>query len=112
MATGFKGACPETFVAKGFGETKLGDQDAFVAVMGCGKVDSAADGHSEMMLLVAVKGAADGYSVQWAERGPTQTAPGIDQAKWQARLQALMPIRFCAIVAGEAAPYPSCVAQK
>jgi hypothetical protein len=39
-------------------------------------------------------------------------APVIDEAKWQARLQALMPIRFCAIVAGEAPPYPSCVGQK
>jgi hypothetical protein len=112
MAGGFKGACPETFVAKGFGATKLGAQDAFVAMMGCGKVNAAADGHSEMMLLVAVKGSADGYTVQWAERGPTQTAPAIDEAKWRQRLQALMPIRFCAIVSGEAAPYPSCVEQK
>ena len=112
MAGGFKGACPETFAAKGFGATKLGEQDAFIAVLGCGKVNASADGHSEMLLLVAVKGSADGYTVQWAERGPTQTAPAIDEAKWRQRLQALMPIRFCAIVSGEAAPYPSCVEQK
>jgi hypothetical protein len=112
MAGGFKNACPETFAAKGFGATKLGEQDAFIAVLGCGKVNSSADGHSEMMLLIAVKGNADGYTVQWAERGPTQTAPAIDEAKWRQRLQALMPIRFCAIVSGEAAPYPSCVEQK
>ena len=112
MADGFKVACPETFVAKGFGATKLGEQDAFIAVMGCGKVNAVADGHSEMLLLVTVKGSADGYTVQWAERGPTQTAPVIDDAKWRERLNALMPIRFCAIVPGEAAPYPSCVAQK
>jgi hypothetical protein len=112
MADGFKGACPETFVAKGFGATKLGAQDAFIAVMGCGKVNAAADGHSEMLLLVAVKGNVDGYTVQWAERGPTQTAPVIDEAKWRERLNALTPIRFCAIVPGEAAPYGSCIAQK
>jgi hypothetical protein len=112
MAGGFKNACPETFAAKGFGATKLGAQDAFIAVLGCGKVNAGADGHSEMMLLIAAKGSADGYTVQWAERGPTQTAPAIDEAKWRQRLQALMPIRFCAIVSGEAAPYPSCVEQK
>jgi hypothetical protein len=112
MAGGFKNACPETFAAKGFGATKFGEQDAFIAVLGCGKVNSSADGHSEMMLLIAVKGSADGYTVQWAERAPTQTAPVIDDAKWRQRLQALMPIRFCAIVSGEAAPYPSCVEQK
>jgi hypothetical protein len=112
MAGGFKGACPETFAANGFGAAKLGAQDAFIAVLGCGKVNASADGHSEMLLLVAVKGSADGYTVQWAERGPTQTAPAIDEAKWRQRLNALMPIRFCAIVSGEAAPYPSCVEQK
>ncbi|MBU6464504.1 MAG: hypothetical protein KGK01_11080 [Bradyrhizobium sp.] len=110
---GFKNACPETFAAKDLGATKLGDQDAFVVVLACGKVNSSADGHSEMVLLVVVKGSADGYTVQWAERGPTQTtAPAIDDAKWQERLHALMPIRFCAIVAGEAPPYPSCLGQK
>ena len=112
MATGFKGHCPESFVAKGLGATKLGEQDAFIAMMGCGKVNDSADGHSEMLLLVAVKGSADGYTVQWAEHGPTQTTPVIDDAKWRERLNALMPIRFCAIVPGEAAPYPSCVEQK
>jgi hypothetical protein len=109
----FKDACPETFAAKDLGATKLGDQDAFVAVLACGKVNSSADGHSEMVLLVVAKGSADGYTVQWAERGPTQTtAPARDDAKWQERLHALMPIRFCAIIAGEAPPYPSCVEQK
>lgn len=112
MAGGFKNACPESFAAKGFGATRLSEQDAFIAVLGCGKVNASADGHSEMLLLVAAKGSADGYTVQWAERGPTQTAPVIDEAKWRQRLQALMPIRFCAIVSGEAAPYPSCVEQK
>ena len=112
MAGGFKNACPESFAAKGLGATKLGEQDAFIAVLGCGKVNASADGHSEMMLLIAVKGSADGYTVQWAERGPTQTAPVIDEAKWRQRLNALMPIRFCAIVSGEAPPYPSCVEQK
>lgn len=113
MAGSFKGACPETFVTKSFGETKLGDQDAFVAVTACGKVNASADGHSETALIVVVKGHTDGYTIQWAERTAT-LPPGavIDDAKWQERLHALMPIRFCPIVAGEAAPYPSCLQQK
>jgi len=113
MAGGFKGACPETFVTKNFGETKLGDQDAFVAVASCGKVNASADGHSETALIVVVRGITDGYTIQWAERTVT-LPPGaaIDDAKWQERLQALMPIRLCPIVAGEAAPYPSCLQQK
>jgi hypothetical protein len=113
MAAGFKAACPETFAAKGLGETKFGDQDAFIAVAGCGKINASADGHSEIALIVIVKGVTDSYTIQWAERTPSRpSAPVIDDAKWQERLHALMPIRFCAIVAGEAAPYPSCMQQK
>jgi hypothetical protein len=113
MATGFKAACPETFAAKGLGETKFGDQDAFIAVAGCGKINASADGHSEIALIVIVKGVTDSYTIQWAERTASRpSAPVIDDAKWQERLHALMPIRFCAIVAGEAAPYPSCMQQK
>jgi hypothetical protein len=38
--------------------------------------------------------------------------PGIDEAIWRQRLAELMPIRLCAIVPGEATPYPSCLQQK
>jgi hypothetical protein len=58
-----------------------------------------------------VKGAADAYTVQWAERAAASDA-AIDEAVWRGRLHELMPIRLCAIVPGEAAPYPSCLAQK
>jgi hypothetical protein len=110
IAGGFKQACPETFAVKGFGAAKFGEQDGFVAVAGCGKVNTSAEGHSETALIIAVKGSADGYSIQWAERGPPQAAiAAIDETKWQGRLHELMPIRFCPIVPGEAAPYPSCV---
>jgi hypothetical protein len=110
IALGFKKACPESFVLKDLGETKLGEQDAYTAVAGCGKVDASADGHSETALIVAVGGATDAYTVQWAERGPqARSSPDIDEATWRERLRELMPIRLCAIVAGEAAPYPSCL---
>jgi hypothetical protein len=60
-----------------------------------------------------VKGIADYYTIQWAQRGPATIAkPAIDQATWQARLQQLSPIRLCAIVPGERVPYPSCVNSK
>ncbi len=112
IAGGFKKACPESFAAKGLGPAKFGDQEAYVAVAACGKVATDGNEHSETALIVAVKGAADAYTIQWAERAAASSATGIDEAKWQGRLRELMPIRFCAIVAGEAAPYPSCLQQK
>ena len=110
IAAGFKRACPDTFAVKPFGPAKFGDRDGFVAVASCGRVESSADKHGETALIVAVKGRADYYTIQWAERTPSSAdKPAIDDAKWQERLSRLKPIRFCPIVPGEAAPYPSCV---
>jgi hypothetical protein len=111
IAFGFKKTCPESFAVKDFGEAKLGDRDAYMAVASCGEVNSS--GHSETALIVAVQGAADAYTIQWAERtAPAAASPAIDEARWRERLAELMPIRLCAIVPGEAAPYPSCLQQK
>jgi hypothetical protein len=112
MVGGFKSACPDTFAAQGFGPTKFGDQDAYVAVASCGRVEASADKHSEVALIVTVKGSADYYTLQWAERGPAAGRTVIDEAKWLARLRQLQPIRLCPIVPDETAPYPSCVSKK
>src|SRR3954471_4416485 len=56
MAAGFKRACPDTFAVKAFGAQKIGDQDGFVAVAGCGRIETAPDKHGETALIVAVKG--------------------------------------------------------
>ena len=110
MAAGFKKACPDTFAVKPFGAVKFGDQDGFVAIVGCGRIETSADKHGETALIVAVKGSADYYTIQWAERAPSSAdKPAINAAKWQDRLGKLKPIRFCPIVPGERMPYPSCV---
>jgi hypothetical protein len=68
MAAGFKKACPDTFAVKPFGAAKFGDRDGFVAVVGCGRIETSADKHGETALIVVVKGSADYYTIQWAER--------------------------------------------
>ncbi len=108
IAAGFKRACPDTFAANPHGATRFGDRDGFVAVAGCGRVAGSADKHSETALIIAVRGSADVYTIQWAERAPGADKPAIDDTKWRDRLSKLNPIMFCAIVPGEAAPYPSC----
>ncbi len=109
IAGGFKAACPDSFAARTFGPTRFGDEDAYVAVASCGRVDSAPDPHSESALIVTVKGNADYYTLQWAERSAPVAKPVIDDAKWLDRLRTLQPIRLCPIVPNERAPYPSCV---
>jgi hypothetical protein len=113
IASGFKGACPDTFSAEAVGAMKFSGRDAFVILAGCGSAGSAGPEHSESALLIAIKGAADYYTIQWAERGPASNRPtAFDDAKWTARFKALNPIKICRLVPSEAPLYPSCVNQK
>jgi hypothetical protein len=113
IAGGFKNACPDTFSAKGLGALKIGGRDAFIALAACGTVASDGSAHSESALLVAIKGTADYYTIQWAERGPASARPmSFDEAMWKERFARLGPIKLCPIKSGEAPPYPSCVDQK
>ena len=113
IAAGFQRACPDTFAAKGLGAIKISGQDAFVALVSCGTVPSGASKHSETALLVAIQGAADYYSIQWAERAAASSQPmTLDEAKWTERFNRLSPIKVCPRVSGESAPYPSCINQK
>jgi len=107
IAGGFKAACPDSFTATGFGATKFGDQDAYVAVASCGRVESGADKHSEVALVVSVKGSADYYTLQWRTWAFAGKS-AIDEAKWQARCASCSRSGF-ADPARRAAPYPSCV---
>ncbi len=108
VATGFKNACPQSYAALGLGDLRVGSYDAFAAVIGCGIAPGGA--RSEVALLLVVKGERDYYTLQWAERAEPVNGPvALDAAKWSERLQRLMPVKLCARVAGEVAPYSSCL---
>lgn len=109
IAGGFRSACPDSFAARPLGATHFGRFEGFVAVIGCGRLDSGPTRHSETALLITLKGASDYYTIQWAERGPESDEPPVNDISWQARLRDLSPIDLCPIMPGEAAPYPSCV---
>jgi hypothetical protein len=113
IAGGFKNACPDTFSAKGLGALKVSGRDAFIALAGCGTVSSDGAAHGEAALLIAIKGSADYYTIQWAERGPASARPiTYDEAMWKERFTKLGPIKLCPIKSGEPPPYPSCANQK
>jgi hypothetical protein len=112
VAAGFQRACPTTFAAVAVGNMKISGHDASIVFAGCGSVQSGA-ARSESALLVAIKGASDYYTIQWAERGAlTARAPQFDADMWLARLKKLQPIKICPRVPGEPAPYQSCINQK
>ncbi len=112
IANGYKKACPKTFSAMSLTPPNVPGYRSFVAVVGCGTVAGKEPPRSEAAMIIAVKGESDFYTIQWATRGPASAEPFvIDRAAWEKRLANLGPIRLCRIIAGEKAPYPSCVAQ-
>lgn len=112
LANGFKKNCPDTFDSMPLGRLHIGDSEGFAAVAGCGSYKSDAGVHGETALIVTIRGEHDYYTIQWAERAQAAAEkPAIDKAAWMKRLSEIGPVRLCPIVAGEKAPYPSCVEQ-
>lgn len=110
MAAGFQRACPTSFSGQEIGIGKISERDAFVLVASCGTSPTTSGKTSEAAVIAVIKGSSDYYTIQWAERGaPSATPLAIDVAKWTEKFRRLNPIKLCPIVAGEAAPYPSCI---
>ena len=83
ISAGFKRACPDSFAVTALGALKVSGHDGFAAVASCGKVQSGTVKRAESALLIGIKGSADYYTVQWAERGPPSSEPlPQDHAKW------------------------------
>lgn len=104
----FQKACPNSFTYLNGGPNKIDGYDAHVAILSCG-LDAQPYPHSETTLILAIKGAKDVYTLQWAERGaPSDKALNINPEIWKQRLGALSPVRLCQKQPGEKPPYPSC----
>lgn len=109
IAHGFQQACPSTFAIAEPGARKIDGREAFVVIASCGSVREGNNGHSESAIIVAVRGSADFYTIQWAVRGTESAKPlTLDPQVWADRIGQLDPIRICPIVPGEPEPYPSC----
>jgi hypothetical protein len=110
IAGGLQRACPSSFAILELGPKKIDGYDGFAGIASCGSVGTGDAAHSETAMILAVKGSADFYTIQWAQRGTASDHPlAPDSATWVNRFKQLDPIRLCALIAGEAAPYPSCV---
>ena len=110
MAAGYRKACPSSFSAVTFRAGKMSGYDAFSAIVSCGSSPLTDGRTSEAAMIMAIKAQHDYYTIQWAHRGAASaTSIVVDAASWTQRFRALAPIKICALVPGEAAPYPSCV---
>jgi hypothetical protein len=110
LANGFGTHCPDTFATTDLGPQMVGEYQGYALIASCGHVQSGAAAYSETAIVLAFKGSADYYSIQWARRGADSKRPlTLDSSYWTKQFDRLRPIRLCAIVSGESAPYPSCV---
>ena len=113
IADGFRRACPNSFLERPLRDSKLEGLDTAAAVLSCGLSPTTGGRTSETALIAVIRGRADAYTIQWAERvAPSKVPMEIELPTWQARFGTLNPIRLCPIVSGEKAPYPSCVGAK
>jgi hypothetical protein len=109
MVAGIRQHCPDSFSTAAPGPKTIDGFQAFEVIAGCGHLGSGSDVHSEAVIMLAIKGSADYYTLQWAERGHDSPHPlTLDVTYWTGQLARLSPIRLCPIVPGESAPYPSC----
>ncbi len=109
IADGFAASCPGSFAGRALGPVEVAGADGAEALwLGCGALPSPA--RSEASLILVVRGGADAFTVQWAERaGPLDGPPAFDAGLWEARLGRLAAgARLCPPVPGEGPPYPSC----
>ena len=110
MTAGFQRNCPETFSSAAPGAQRVDGYDAYEVIVSCGRLQSDKQAYSESAIMLTLKGSNDYYTLQWTERGRDSAQPvAIDVGYWTKQLARLNPIKLCPIVAGEAAPYQSCV---
>ena len=110
MTAGFQRNCPETFSSAAPGAQRVDGYDAYEVIVSCGRLQSDKQAYSESAIMLTLKGSNDYYTLQWTERGRDSGQPvAIDVGYWTKQLARLNPIKLCPIVAGEAAPYQSCV---
>jgi hypothetical protein len=97
----FQSACPATYSTLELGSRKVDGREGFAAVASCGSVSTTEEAaknaaHSETALVLGIRGSADIYTVQWAQRGQASTHPlTLDAAVWVDRFKQLDPIRVC-----------------
>ncbi|KQX97135.1 hypothetical protein ASD22_07440 [Rhodanobacter sp. Root480] len=112
IAEGFRKACPDSVSVGDLGSPSVDGYPAAAAFIACGTTISGGKPHSEAALVMAIKGARDYYTIQWAERGAAQATPvAFDGKHWVGQFKQLMPIFLCQRIPGEQAPYPSCISR-
>jgi hypothetical protein len=109
MTAGFQRNCPDTFSSAAPGPQTVDGHEAYEVIASCGRVTAGNDSFSESAIILAIRGSADLYTLQWTERGAQSARPpAIDTGYWTRQLARLQPIRLCPLAAGSAQPNPGC----
>jgi hypothetical protein len=109
MTTGFQRNCPDTFSSSAPGVQTVDGHEAYEVIASCGRVTAGKDAFSESAIMLAIRGSADLYTLQWTERGAQSARPpAIDTGYWTRQLARLQPIRLCPLASGAVPPNSGC----
>ena len=75
IADGYQKSCPSSFSSLVVVNGPIGGNDGYAGVLSCGVSPTTGGKTSESALIAIIKGQADLYSVQWAERTPPSSTP-------------------------------------
>jgi hypothetical protein len=110
MTAGFQRNCPDTFNSAAPGPQTIDGYPAYEVIVSCGHLQSGKDAYSQSAIMVAVKGSADYYTLQWVERGRDSAHPlNVDVAYWTRQFARLSPVKLCPLAPGGTPPSPGCV---
>ena len=108
---GYHDACPDTFEESAFGSGDVeGADGSYGYWAACGTMHAPSTPVSQEALLIAIRGKGS-YVLAWVTRGAaTEEGPDSDDDVLEPKLEAMRGgLKLCPLVAGEAAPYPSCI---
>src|SRR5262249_35355776 len=92
------------------GAQTVDGHEAYEVIASCGRVTAGNDTFSESAIILAIRGAADLYTLQWTERGAQSSRPpAIDTTYWTRQLARLQPIRLCPLASGTTPSNALCV---
>jgi hypothetical protein len=110
LALSFKRKCPEGYAGADLGAMKVGSFDAHAAVVNCPQLFVNGQARSETVVMIAIKGQRDYFSLQWSERvAASNTVFDPKDAGVLERRARLAGAKLCKTTTGGTLTSSSCV---
>jgi hypothetical protein len=112
LALTFKRSCPGDYSGVDLGPAKVGGYNAHAAIVNCARLFVNGQAKSETLVLIAIRGQRDYFSLQWSERADPLDAPfRADPAMVKEKYDRLLGARICKTAVGANLTTSSCAGE-